>query len=533
MSAAGGIAPSPTTAPDDVVADKRRRHSRADRFRPNRRPVPNPALVARERPPFRLWIKEQQMIRDVHRPHLRRRALSTLPTASRLAWRTSGTIVVAVTLIGLLAGIAMADPTGPTPVAGQASKAPASVGGPARVSATVSADAADLCAAVAYNAGFRGSTIVTAVAVALAESGCDPSVPDNINGSTAGCPNGSRDRGLWQINDCYHPEVSDACAYNTQCNARAAYDISSAGTNWTDWTTYNKGLHLQFLDDAGAAVDRLLLPVQRGVDVASWGSGRLDVFAWGSDRRLWHKWYDGGAWSSWQNLGGELTSDPTAVSWGDGRIDVFAKGGSDQLVHKWFTRSDGWSGWQDLGGTLTSAPDVASWGSGRLDVFARGGSNQLVHKWYSNSTWYAWEHLGGTLTSSPSAVSRMSGVIDVFARGGGNQLVQRSYANSSWTDWAHRGGTLTSSPDAASWGSQRVDVFARGGSDELVSLTFSGSWATSWTHLGGTLYSDPGAESWGGGRIDVFARGGNNVLVQRYYTNGSWSGSFVHLGTIP
>jgi hypothetical protein len=474
------------------------------------------------------------MIQVVHQPHRRRRAPSTLRAASRRAGWISGTILLAVMLIGSpLSSAAVAGPNAPTPAPGQASQAPASVGRPARVSATVSADAADLCAAVAYNAGFRGSSIVTAVAVALAESGCNPSVPDNINGATAGCPNGSRDRGLWQINDCYHPEVSDACAYDPQCNASAAYDISSAGTNWTQWSTY-PDLYLQFLDDARVAVDRLLLPVQRGVDVASWGRGRLDVFAWGSDLRLWHRWYiSGSGWSSWQNLGGELTSDPTAVSWGDGRIDVFAKGGSDQLVHKWFTRTNGWSGWQDLGGTLTSAPDVASWGTGRLDVFARGGSNQLVHKWYSNSTWFGWEHLGGTLTSSPSAVSRTAGVIDVFARGGSNQLVQRSYANSSWTDWAHRGGTLTSSPDAASWEDQRVDVFARGGSNELVSLTFSGSWASTWTHLGGTLYSDPGAESWDTGRIDVFARGGNNVLVQRYYTNGSWSGSFVHLGTIP
>lgn len=33
--------------------------------------------------------------------------------------------------------------------------------------------------------------------------------------------------------------------------------------------------------------------------------------------------------------------------------------------------SSGWSSWEDLGGTLTSAPGVASWGENRLDVLAR------------------------------------------------------------------------------------------------------------------------------------------------------------------
>jgi hypothetical protein len=47
----------------------------------------------------------------------------------------------------------------------------------------------------------------------------------------------SVDRGWFQINSYWHPEVSDACAYNAFCSARAAYRISKGGTDWSQWAT--------------------------------------------------------------------------------------------------------------------------------------------------------------------------------------------------------------------------------------------------------------------------------------------------------
>jgi len=123
--------------------------------------------------------------------------------------------------------------------------------------ASVARAAADRCAGVARNAGFRTrSRLVTAVAVGMAESTCRASA-QNRNGPTRGCPNGSIDRGMWQINDCYHPSVSKKCAYNAQCNAKAAYRISRQGTDWTPWASYNSGSYRRYLDEADAAVDRL------------------------------------------------------------------------------------------------------------------------------------------------------------------------------------------------------------------------------------------------------------------------------------
>ena len=131
-------------------------------------------------------------------------------------------------------------------------------------------------AEAALSAGFTLNGTATAVAVALAESG---GRPDVVN--TAGNHPASRDRGLWQINDYYHPEVSDAEAFNPVLAAREAYRISNGGTNWHPWATWVSGAHLKFLhraDIAARAVSpsaftlyrylRLTSPQMFGVDVA-------------------------------------------------------------------------------------------------------------------------------------------------------------------------------------------------------------------------------------------------------------------------
>ncbi len=128
---------------------------------------------------------------------------------------------------------------------------------PARAdSAASTSAAADLCATVASRAGFTGDRLVTAVAVGMGESSCRADA-QNANGPTKGCPNGSVDRGLWQINSCWHPSVSKSCAYDAQCNANAAHRISAKGTNFKPWVAYTNGSYKKYLAEARAAVSRL------------------------------------------------------------------------------------------------------------------------------------------------------------------------------------------------------------------------------------------------------------------------------------
>lgn len=140
---------------------------------------------------------------------------------------------------------------------------------------------ADQLTGLAQAAGAAGD-VTTAVAVALAESGGDTAAV----GKNA---DGSRDRGLWQINDQAHPEVSDSCAFDPACNARAAYTISNGWTDFSAWTVYTTGAYLQFMPQAGTAVQQA--PPQRSLQGQSvvgqmvstpWVQGQWEVTqGWG------------------------------------------------------------------------------------------------------------------------------------------------------------------------------------------------------------------------------------------------------------
>lgn len=115
-----------------------------------------------------------------------------------------------------------------------------------------------LCAKVAAKAGYsftrtvatslgQEPQIVVAIAVAMAESSCSPHAV-NVNSG------GSRDRGLWQMNSVYHPEVSDSCAFQIQCNADAAWNTSDHGANWKPWSAYTNGSWKTYVADAKAAI---------------------------------------------------------------------------------------------------------------------------------------------------------------------------------------------------------------------------------------------------------------------------------------
>jgi Lysozyme like domain len=105
-------------------------------------------------------------------------------------------------------------------------------------------------AQTAKNNGFSGNGLVISVAVALAESsGWTQAVLVDSD-----C---SRDRGLWQINSYWHSEVSDAQAFDPNGCAQAAYTISSSGSDWTPWTTYQNGAYQQYLGEAQDAVNQI------------------------------------------------------------------------------------------------------------------------------------------------------------------------------------------------------------------------------------------------------------------------------------
>ena len=132
---------------------------------------------------------------------------------------------------------------------------------PPVVSLTVKHKATDLqLAAAVVAAGFQKQQAITAVSVAIAESGGNPHVVCYNTGS--GCssrPTGlSYDRGFFQFNSRSHPEVSTSCSKDLLCSAREAYRVSSRGNNWRQWATYLHGSNQKYIKRATKAVSTMM-----------------------------------------------------------------------------------------------------------------------------------------------------------------------------------------------------------------------------------------------------------------------------------
>lgn len=110
-----------------------------------------------------------------------------------------------------------------------------------------------LCAS---KAGFTGTNLVIAVAIALAES----------NGNALAIGDAQldpyRSYGLWQINSHAHPNLIGLPAnpskwYDPFVNAKFAWKVSNGGSNWKPWSVYIHGTYNSRLTAAKAGVDLL------------------------------------------------------------------------------------------------------------------------------------------------------------------------------------------------------------------------------------------------------------------------------------
>src|SRR5262249_35674392 len=100
----------------------------------------------------------------------------------------------------------------------------------------------------------------------------------------------------------------------------------------------------------------------------------------GPNGAIWLRGWDGRDWTSWWSLGGRAASAPAIASWGPGRLDVFAAAVDGALWHRWWDGA--WQSWEWLGGSLAggSTPAAVAPARGRLDVFVRGIDHALWHR---------------------------------------------------------------------------------------------------------------------------------------------------------
>jgi hypothetical protein len=249
--------------------------------------------------------------------------------------------------------------------------------------------------------------------------------------------------------------------------------------------------------------DETLIVLTVGPDSSLWYA-RLDGFTFSDDPDVQ------GTWSTWQSLGGLLTSPPHAVRSQTSAIDVFARGPYSELLH-WHFENGRWSQWP---AQSANAPPV-------LEAAAAGPLvGPGLYGFYRN-----WESLGGALISPRHATvfGGPGGLVTVFAVGTDHALWNRTHEG-GWRPWDSWGHTLTSPPYAVA-GHETVMVFARG-TDSAVWYNQDG---TGWHSLGGRFSSAPcgvatiGDDLTPEATIHVFATDENSVLQHRMWNGNSWS----------
>lgn len=294
------------------------------------------------------------------------------------------------------------------------------------------------------------------------------------------------------------------------------------GTGVIQWPWHGGANQRVRLRPAGDGSYHLIMAHSgRALDVPA---GRTDpgapIIQWdahsGANQRFELRLADPGKTSIWRPHGGALTTTPAIVSWGPGRLDVFARG-TDGAA--WQVAYDGtWRDWRSMGGQFPAEVTALAPYAGRLDLFVRGMTGDVCQAWWDGSKWNGWASHGGVITSNVCALAPFQGRWDVFVRGTDGALWQR-WAHDGWSPWTRLGGQITGTPTALYEGG-RWYVFARGDDGALWLCATQPDW--SWTRLDGGIIGEPAAVSCGAGCVDVFARAADNTLWTRSLRDGAW-----------
>jgi hypothetical protein len=148
----------------------------------------------------------------------------------------------------------------------------------------------------------------------------------------------------------------------------------------------------------------------------------VDLYARGTDDRLWQTFWNGSSWVPWfaHEDTFKLNSSPAVYSSGPDHRDVYVIG-QDRAVHRkwWDGNSRTWSLWESLGGQKKAAPAVVSRKPGHVDVFAVGMDDRLWQNYWNGSEWSGWlPHRDGFPLTDVSVTSRQKEHLDLYVRGG-------------------------------------------------------------------------------------------------------------------
>jgi hypothetical protein len=183
-----------------------------------------------------------------------------------------------------------------------------------------------------------------------------------------------------------------------------------------------------------------------------------------------------GQWSAWKGLGGSTGHGPAVCSWASYRLDVFATG-TDNRVYQKYSNDGGatWSGWISLGGQAKSGPDAtANYAGGQLQVSCTGINDQPYIKNWNGHQWSEWKRVynGPAVVHDHPCMTSVSDKIYLFAVEEGTGIVWYTNSTSSYSKWQQIPvGVISSSPDAAITSDGLTLYFFGRGQDKAVWYT--------------------------------------------------------------
>jgi hypothetical protein len=282
--------------------------------------------------------------------------------------------------------------------------------------------------------------------------------------------------------------------------------------------------------DAGKPVGTFLNADAAVTQAAVGAVGRLEVFARGMDRAVWHLWQTApnNGWSGWASLGGWVDIVSSARN-ADGRLELFVRGSDGAVWHMWQTApNNGWSGWASLSGWVDRIIPAKN-ADGRLEVFVRGSDGAIWHNWQTapNNGWSGWASLGG-FVQELAVGQNQDGRLEIFAIGSDHALWHKwqTAPNNGWSNWASMGGWIDML-DVSRNADGRLEVFARGSDSAAWHIwqTAPNNGWSNWNSLGGWIDQLAVARN-ADGRLELFVRGLDRAVWHNWQTapNNGWSG---------
>jgi hypothetical protein len=245
--------------------------------------------------------------------------------------------------------------------------------------------------------------------------------------------------------------------------------------------------------------------------IAHMSPGNYDLFARGSDNRIYWKMYRRVnnvpvTFVGWRPIGCCFSSDPSAVSRGQNRIDVVAINDSGDVQRikyidgTWYdplTLRGGHptGGIKEIDGNVYIGPGIASRGFNSLDVFVVRSDGRLAVTTWSAGNWGAWRTLGSAydVTARPAAVALSATEVQLAINESDVRLYEPlvTFPNGSFSLGNNKATTAAKTPPAlAKRNSQtsRYNVFITN-SGGRISYRLSQS---SWREVGGIPKSGTG-----------------------------------------